>query len=219
MALASIILGAMGFCTFGLTSVIGLVLGIVALTVGARGGRAQGRAIAGVVISGTGLMLGPMLMALMAGLMMPALAQAQMKARFAREAAYLRQLGEAMHAYANDHQDQFPPAATWHEALVESAAAGSSGATAEPIVASPLYPDRGRAWAMNAALDGVALDRVRDPAGTVLLFEIAPGGPMAGGPELLPAEPRLRRGHLIYFVDGHASMVGPEEIDQLVWEP
>jgi hypothetical protein len=72
---------------------------------------------------------------------------------------------------------------------------------------------------MNAALAGMTLNAVRTPSETVLFFECTPGSPLAGGPELLPDEPRYDRKYLVAFVDGHVERVPPEEVGDLVWEP
>ena len=61
MAIASLVLGVLGFCTLGLGGLIGVILGIVALvginkSAGRLGG--QGLAIGGIVVSGTGLIVG-----------------------------------------------------------------------------------------------------------------------------------------------------------------
>ena len=40
---------------------------------------------------------------------------------------------------------------------------------------------------------------------------------LAGGRELLPENPRVRRGYVIGFVDGHVDSVTPERLDELIW--
>lgn len=57
LAVASLILGLVGPCTVGLTSVIGLILGIVALGRIPPGRPGRGWAIGGLVVSGAGLLL------------------------------------------------------------------------------------------------------------------------------------------------------------------
>jgi len=55
LAIASIICGALGIVTCGVSAVLGLILGIIALTRCGQGtapGRSRGLAIAGVVVSG-----------------------------------------------------------------------------------------------------------------------------------------------------------------------
>src|SRR5207302_2630522 len=62
LAIASLVLGALGWLTFGITALPGLVLGIVALVVIHRsrsGLRGTGLAIAGTVVSGVFLLILP----------------------------------------------------------------------------------------------------------------------------------------------------------------
>ncbi|MCH8165765.1 MAG: hypothetical protein IH889_09170 [Planctomycetes bacterium] len=72
---------------------------------------------------------------------------------------------------------------------------------------------------MNRLLDGLRYADVSDPERTVLFYEAQFGSPLAGGPELLPAQPRYQQGYVIMFVDGHVENVIPEAIDSLVWQP
>jgi prepilin-type processing-associated H-X9-DG protein len=72
---------------------------------------------------------------------------------------------------------------------------------------------------MNAALGGLALRSIRDPASTVLLLECVTVATPAGGPEYLTDPPYFKGGHAILFVDGHAAIVPPEEIAALSWSP
>jgi hypothetical protein len=77
----------------------------------------------------------------------------------------------------------------------------------------------GRPWAMNRLLGGVALTAVPKRGETVLFFECKPGSHPAGGPELVPAQPRREGRYVIGFVDGHAELVSPAELGRLVWNP
>jgi hypothetical protein len=69
---------------------------------------------------------------------------------------------------------------------------------------------------MNANLETVHIRRGHN---IVLFFEAAYASPPAGGPELLPEEPRGPRGYVVAFVDCHVECVPPERLDELVWEP
>ena len=42
---------------------------------------------------------------------------------------------------------------------------------------------------------------------------------LAGGRELLPENPRVRRGYVIGFLDGHVELVRPDRLDELIWTP
>src|SRR5256885_1989662 len=73
LAIASLVLGILGFCSFGLTALLGLILGIVSL---ARINRSNGAlkgwgvALAGTAVSGVFLLMLP----ISAALLLPALA-------------------------------------------------------------------------------------------------------------------------------------------------
>ena len=127
----------------------------------------------------------------------------------------LEQLSRAALSYASDHDGQFPPAASWLEALQSE----DYLLPTNELVNDPRDPDAGRMVAMNAALAGRRIDQIPDRKRTVLLFECRPGALLAGGPELLPAEPRYRGGYVIAFLSGHTECVPREEVGDLVWEP
>ena len=75
LAIASFVLGILGFCTFFITAIPAIIFGIVALVkIGKSGGRLKGNgfAIAGIAVPAvSGLFVLP----LMLGIMMPALAR------------------------------------------------------------------------------------------------------------------------------------------------
>jgi len=76
LAIASLVLGILGLFTAGLTGLIGVVLGIIALVqIGDQRGRlgGQGLAIAGVVTSGCMILLIP----IMAAVLFPVFARAR----------------------------------------------------------------------------------------------------------------------------------------------
>lgn len=213
-AVASLILGIVGPCTVGLASIAGLILGIVGLSKikkSAGAIRGQGLAIAGIILSALGVLmlaLAPILVAIL----LPAIAAARDQARAVMCMSNLRQITTAAQAYAADMKNRLPPPDSWPEKLLPYM--GS-----EDVLNDPSETAAGRAVAMNAALDDMHLDAVRDAGRTVLFFACAPGAPPAGGPELLPPEPRYRGGHIIAFCDGHVERVPPEELGNLIWDP
>ena len=89
----------------------------------------------------------------------------------------------------------------------------------DAFLASPYDRKGGRGYSMNMHLDGLRLSEVNKPARTLLLFEVDPGSSLAGGPELLPSEPRHADGYVIVFADGSARNVPQEWIHQLRWVP
>jgi hypothetical protein len=127
----------------------------------------------------------------------------------------LRQLSTAVMNYTTDHDGQFPRAASWLEVL-------GSERYLDPrqeLGRDHRDPNAGRMFAMNAALGGYHSEQISEPGRTVLFFECRPGAPLAGGPDLLPDEPRYDGKYLVAFVDGHTERVPPAEIGDLVWEP
>ena len=209
LAIASLVLGIAGPCTVGLGSIIGLILGIVGLvkigkSAGAKGG--QGLAIAGIVVSAASLVVLPLLVAIL----LPAVFGALDQANSASSANNVSQLCKAAQTYAASHRQQLPPADSWPQVFQEQA-----GLSAD-VMTDPSDDKSGRAYAMNAGLDGkgVAQDRR-----TVLFFECRPGAPPAGGPDLLPDKPRHARRYVIGFLDGHVESVAPEEVRRLLWQP
>jgi len=209
LAIASLVLGIVGPCTVGLGSIMGIILGIVGLvkigkSAGAKGGR--GLAIAGIVVSAAGLLVLPLL----AGILLPAVFGALETAKSARSANNVRQLCMAAHQYAASHRQQLPPADSWPQVFQEQMG------LLPQVMADPGDDKGGRAYAMNAALDGKG---VAQDGRTVLFFECRPGALPAGGPDLLPDKPRHAGRYVIGFLDGHVESVAPEEVRLLIWQP
>lgn len=212
LAILSLILGICGFCTAGLSAIAGLIVGIIGIVVIRNSaGRLTGRglAIAGTAVSGVSLFIFPIMLAAM----LPALTRVKAVARDGLAKANARQLSLAVIIYCDDNDGRLPPADNWPDALAPYLGSGST------VLNSPFDPEAGRAWAMNAGLDGRTMSSVRDKSRTVLLYEARFGSPTAGGPELLPEQPRGPGGYIIAFVDGHIESVGPERLDELIWDP
>ena len=72
---------------------------------------------------------------------------------------------------------------------------------------------------MNTHLDGVRVGDLNEPFATVLLFEVEPGSPLAGGPELLPPAPPYEEGYVVLFADGEVKNVPRGRIQLLRWKP
>lgn len=214
LAIASLVLGICGIFTCGLTAIIGLILGIVGLCAirkRAEQLKGQGLAIAGVVVSAVCIVLVPFITLMMA-ILMPALAHARVQAKTLVSQNQARQICLAMMMYCDENDGRFPPADNWTATLTPYIGDAK-------ILESPFAPHTGLAWAMNKNLDGRKLNDIRQPAQTVLIFEARIGGPPAGGRELLPRRPRGRRGYVVGFLDGHADIVPPDKVHELVWIP
>ena len=82
LAIASLILGILGFCTFGLAGIAGFILGIVGLIVISKSAgqiKGGGLAIAGIIVSAVSLFT--LFIALLMAILMPALAGARDQGR------------------------------------------------------------------------------------------------------------------------------------------
>lgn len=215
LATASLVLGILGIFPCGVFGVIGLPLGITALVkIGRSNGRLKGNglAIAGISCS-TAALLALVVQMFLIGLLLPALSTARMAARQAKAFSQARQLAMAATLYANNHDDQYPSADDWVQALLDQ------GVIVEQTLASPFAMEDGRTFAMNAKLGGIRVADIADPARTVLFFECAGNSPLAGGPELFPTRPRSQVGYAVVFANGDVTDTLPEDIDLLLWDP
>ena len=109
MAIAAMVLGIMSIFTCALTAIPAIILGIVSLVrIEKSGGSLTGRgfAIAGIVVPSVSLPL----IALLMGIMMPALARTRQVAFRMVCGTNLSGIGKAMLIYANDYEDELPRA-------------------------------------------------------------------------------------------------------------
>ena len=126
------------------------------------------------------------------------------------------QLCKGAISYSADYRGRLPPADSWPEELIKGSYIH------DELLLCPAAPEAGRGYAMNARLRGLEISDIRRRTSTVLFFECAPGSPPAGGPELLPPQPRHkdRNGCFVFgFADGHTEGVSPKDLGQLNWDP
>jgi len=209
LAITSLALGILGLFTCGITAVIGLVLGIVALvkirnSQGAlKGG---GLALAGIIVSTVFVLLIP----IFAGVFLPGLAQAKKRAEMIRCQNNVRQLSLALRQYADGHQNQFPAATNWCDALQLYVGTAAYNC--------PLDAAGGRcSYALNLEVAG--LEPARVAPDTVIIYESVSGWNLAGGPGLMPARARHGRMTVVGFADGHVEAVEATRLPQLRWNP
>ncbi|MGO8928842.1 MAG: DUF4190 domain-containing protein [Limisphaerales bacterium] len=213
LAVTSLVLGCLGLLTCGITSLVGLVLGIIALvrinkSKGQLGG--QGLALAGTIVSAGFLLLAP----IPAALLLPALAKAKQKATAVQCMSNVKQLEVGLIMYAGDNKELLPPGSAWCDALKPYV-----GGSTSVFVCPQGAPNRRCHYAVNARLAGHSIKEVQAPAQTVLVFEIDGGWNVSGGPELLPVKVRHSGAYVVGFADGHVEMVRPPRLEQLRWEP
>ncbi len=212
LAVTSLVFGILGFFTCGITGLIGLLLGTVALVVINKSGgelRGHGLAVSGIIVSGVS-MLSLVAYGLIAAIVTPQLALATDDPEYDTALSRLQNVSSMSAVYGRAHDDHLPPADNWVKAL---------GLWDPSTLESPLAPDRGRAYAMNIHLDRMSRRRVHEPHRTVLFFEARFDSPLAGGPELLPPTPRFPDGYLIVYVNGTMGFIPSSQLSGLVWEP
>jgi len=113
LAIASLILGILGLFSCGLTALVGIVLGICGLTaINNSKGRLKGGglATAGIAVSGLMIVVLPII-AILAGMLLPALGRARDEARKAQCKSHLKQIGTAANIWLVKFggDEKFPP--------------------------------------------------------------------------------------------------------------
>ncbi len=127
----------------------------------------------------------------------------------------VKQLALAVEAYSVRSGGNLPDANAWCDRVGVFLSSQAS-------LACPQAENASCGYAFNSALSGVALPRVQDAQHTVVIFESDAGWNAAGGPELLPDEPRHFRGDHYGFADGHVQWLvrkrlGTEKHGNPVW--
>lgn len=210
MAIASLVLGVLGLFTCGITALVGVVLGAIAMVkIRNSDNRVEGHgiALAGVIVSGVFLLLIPFC----AAVMLPAFAQAKQKAQAIVCLNNEKQLSIALRIYTADHDNHLPPAATWCDAIKANV---HSDRTFKCVAAHRT----GRCdYAFNAKLDGMDLSKV-DPR-TVLIFESDGIWNANGGQEVLLRKPRHSRMITVGLADGSVQQLSPTRLGTLRWDP
>lgn len=214
LAITSLVLGVLGAVSCGLTALVGLVLGIVALV---KINKSQGRlsggglAIAGIAVSGILLLVAP----ITAAMLLPALAKAKSRAEHIQCVNHVKQLAVSVMLYANDHDGRLPDADRWCDQVQVYL-----GNTSQSVLLCPAGNPADRChYALNAELSGAELNRISSPAQTVLFVETEGGWNTSGGPELLAKPSRHRGPRVVGFADGHVEMVPASRLSNLRWTP
>ena len=210
MAISSLVLGILGVFTCGVTALIGLILGIIAMVkVKNSGGKLGGGgiALAGVIVSGIFLVMIP----IYAAMMLPALAAAKQRAEAINCVNNLKQLSIGVRMYSGDNKDQLPPAATWCDAIQPEA--GTTN-----IFHCPADFSGSRcSYAFNAKLGG--MDESKINPHTVTIFESDGGWNANGGSELMIRKPRHARVFVVAFADGSVQQLRESQLNTLRWAP
>ncbi|HXG49175.1 MAG TPA: DUF4190 domain-containing protein [Methylomirabilota bacterium] len=209
LAIAALVAGSLGFCTVGIGSLAGVVLGVLALVKIKRqpaSWQGRGLALTGIVVScATGLIL------LALGVMLPAISKSRTRHRQAPPdcAAQLRQLVTALRLYAADNSDMLPAATNWCDALQPHLTAS----TAFVCPADPGGPPC--SFGFNERLSGREEGQINPR--TVVFFEMNGSWNASGGPESIVS--RHRGTYVIAFADGSVETLPASRLSSLRWDP
>jgi len=207
LAIASLVLGILSFCTFLLTAPLAIIFGIISLVLitKSRGQlKGTGLAVAGIAIPVVALPIVAILMAIM----MPALARVRVIAYRQVCGINMAGLGKAMLLYAGDSNEVYPTPEHWCDLLIKYEDCDRKQFRCKGDREGPC------SYAMNK---NITKSGPNSPPDMVLLFESKPGWNQSGGPELLTMENHGGEGCNILFNDCHAAFVKPEDIRKLKW--
>jgi prepilin-type processing-associated H-X9-DG protein len=209
MAITSLGLGVGGLITCGLTSVIGLILGILSLNKISRSGgtlRGVGYAIAGIAVSA----VFSMTLLVQSAIIVPAIGKAKEKAQIVNCVNNLKQLGLAVRMYEADHGVY--PGTNWCDQLK------SAGLIQGPELKCPGHLAGSCAYAMNIAAAGKQADEIIHP-NMVLFFESDLGYNACAGKESMIESPRHGDEYNVAMVDGSVQGHNAWNVSLLQWEP
>jgi prepilin-type processing-associated H-X9-DG protein len=209
LAIASFVLALLSPFTCILTGIPAVILGIVALVkIDNSAGRLKGKglAVAGIAIPPASLPI----VALLLGIMMPALARTRQIAHRMVCATNMSSLGKAMLIYANDYDDKFPTPSKWCDLLVKYAEVNPPSFRCKGANEGPCN------YAMNKNVEALGTNA---PPDMVLLFETHPGWNQVGGPEILTTDNHRGDGCNILFVDSHVAFIKTGNLNRLKWKP
>jgi hypothetical protein len=205
-AKAALVAAVAGMVTFGLASVLGLLLGAAALIHVRRGrGRYGGQLVAVVSMA-----VSAAIIALLTPILLRARAKALQESCFSN----IDQLALACIMYREDNDGHYPFAHNWCDATL-------THNKTEDVYVCPARPRQRCGYAYNQALSGVHKDDVRSPAATVLLFDARGGWNNFGGPDLVDYR------HIGYdgercanmaFADGGRKCVSRDSLE-VMWDP
>jgi len=207
LAIVSFLLGGLGFCTAGITSLPGLVAGIAGLRRIQRSeGRLQGRslAIAGICVSALTFLILPIVLAIA----VPQLTQSRARAQKNQCLDRLKMLALCLRVAASENGERLPDASRWCDAITNQLSDVS-------VLACPRGGRQRCGYAMNARLSGADVRQARGD--TVLLFECKDGWNQAGGAEKMLT--RHGEDYHVALVDGTVRKVSRAEAGRLRWQP
>lgn len=213
LAIASLVLGLVGFC--GVTAIIGMILGLVSLIkIGKSNGQIKGRglAISGIIVSSVMFLV---FLAAAAGMLLPALNNARSQRQYDRPqysdcGVNVKKIALAIRLYADEHEGKCPPAAQWCDDVLPNL-------DGRQIFKCPQRRGAESAYGFNAKLAGRTLSAI--PPDTVMIFETGQGWNTTGGEGEVVTSPPHGRHFIFGFADGSVRELTREEFTELRWEP
>ena len=207
LAITSLVLGILSIFTLFLTALPAIILGIISIfKIEKSAGQLKGKglAIAGIAVPAASLPI----VALLMGILMPALSRVRMIAQRQVCATNMASLGKAMLIYTNVYDNKFPTSSKWCDLLIERAEVPELIFRCKGACEGPCN------YAINKNIEGLG---AKAPPDMVLLFETSAGWNQAGGPEILSTNNHRSEGCNILFVDSHVQFVKTEDINNLKW--
>jgi hypothetical protein len=122
----------------------------------------------------------------------------------------LRRLGDAILVYANDNDGKFPSAANWCDLLIKNTDVNEEDFKCKDSFL-PVF-----SYGFNKMLDGLSLNE--PSSDTVVLFEIAGGRNVSGGPELMVDNKHDDSGSKILLADFNVVFASKVHTKGLKWE-
>jgi hypothetical protein len=209
MAVAALVFSLLGTITCGLSALIGLVLGIIALVkISNSQGRLSGKglAIGSIVVAGVFVLFIPIMVAML----LPALAKAKQRAQTIHCVNNVKQLELALRIYSSDHNDTLPLAEHWCDAITNE--------VGSPKIYQCAADSNLRcAFAFNEKLSGKKEGEVNPQ--TVMIFESNAGWNASGGEDLLAPHQHSQRVVVIGLADGSVQQVRRTQLNTLRWDP
>jgi len=207
LAIAALVLGLLGFVTYGVTAVVGLIMGIAGLNkINLSGGRFTGKglAIGGICVSACSLIFW-CLAVTMAGSHIKITSRVLCTSN-------LKQLGLALEQYRYDN-GSFPEAATWCDAIKPA----TQNIEKLFICPSDTASTTRCSYVFNRNLSGRQVSGNND---IVVLYEVAGVGWNANGClEMIEKGLPHKEGCNILFKDGHVAWISLPGLRQLQWIP
>lgn len=168
--------------------------------------KGRGLAIAGIIVGPASLPV----VALLMGILMPALARTRQIAFRMVCGNNLNELGKVMLIYAGDYDEKFPTPSKWCDILNDYAEINPKTFRCKGAPEGPCN------YAININIEKL---NKSSPPDMVLLFETHPGWNQVGGPEILTTDNHQGEGCNVLFVDLHVEFVRVQGLKNLRWKP